>query len=140
MPKTTTEVLEGLLMASESIEDYLEKNQDDVKLSPFHYELRKLLHSAQVEANALYKHVDLDQSYCYQLLSGKRKPSRDTVMRISLALQLDLAAANTLLKVAGHQPFYARNPKDATVMHALVKGMSLQDLNEKLWSLELPPL
>lgn len=138
MAKTSTQILESMLMSSETIEDFLGNNQDECKLPAFHQELRKQLHESQVAANGFYRLVDLDQSFCYQLLSGKRKPSRDTVMRISLALKLDMAAANGLLKVAGHQPFYARNPRDATIMHGLVKGMSLTELNDKLWSLELP--
>lgn len=140
MSKTTTQILEGLLMTSESIEDYLQKHQDDCRIQPFHYELRRLLHQNDVEANALYRLVDLDQSFCYQLLSGKRKPSRDTVCRISIAIRLDMGTANALLKTAGHQPFYARNPRDATIMHGLVKGLSLTEVNDKLWTLELPIL
>ncbi len=140
MPKTSTQILETLLMASDTIEDFLDKNQEDCKLPTFHHELRRQLHEANVAANGFYQLVDLDQSFCYQLLSGKRKPSRDTVMRISLALKLDMGTANGLLKVAGHQPFYARNPRDAAVMHGLVKGMTLMALNDKLWSLELPTL
>lgn len=140
MAKTTTHVLEGLLMSSDSIEDFLTKNQDDCNLQPFHYELRRRLHECQVAANELYRLVDLDQSFCYQLLSGKRKPSRDTVMRIAIGLKSDMAAANALLKYAGHQPFYARNPRDATIMHGLVKGMSIMDINQKLSSLEISPL
>ncbi len=138
MPKKATQILESLLMSSDSIEDFLDQNQDDCKIPTFHHELRKHLHQAQVEANGFYRLVDLDQSFCYQLLSGKRKPSRETVMRISLALKLDMGGANGLLKAGGHQPFYARNPRDATIMHGLIKGMGVSELNEKLWSLGIP--
>ena len=78
---------------------------------------------------------NLDRSYGYQLFNGTRRPSREFLLRLALLLKLGEDAAQRLLKIAGRQPLYARNRRDAAVLYALTHGLSAEKTDELLANL-----
>lgn len=87
--------------------------------------------------NLLYEHgltvqdvvvgCNLDRSYAYQLFNGTRKPTRDFLLKLSFLLGLPEDEAQRLLKIAGRQPLYARNRRDAAVLYGLTHGLTLEE-------------
>ena len=77
---------------------------------------------------------NLDRSYGYQLFNGTRRPSRELLLRLALLLKLG-EEAQRLLKIAGRQPLYARNRRDAAVLYALTHGLTAEETDELLESL-----
>lgn len=63
--------------------------------------LRKMSHVSQ---DKLAELSDLDHSFISRLETGTRKPSRDTVERISAALELDAGNRDVLLQSAEFLP------------------------------------
>lgn len=75
---------------------------------------------------------NLDRSYGYQLFNGTRKPTRNFLLRLALLLRLSENEAQRLLKIAGRQPLYARNRRDAAVLYGLIHCLTEDETQELL--------
>lgn len=97
--------------------------------------LNALLEERGLTAGAVILRCNLDRSYGYQMLNGTRRPTRDFLLLVSLALALGEAEAQRLLKLAGRQPLYARNRRDAALLYSLSHGLDLEAADELLGDL-----
>ena len=96
--------------------------------------LSGLLHRHGSTVQEVVVGCNLDRSYGYQLFNGTRRPSRELLLRLALLLKLG-EEAQRLLKIAGRQPLYARNRRDAAVLYALTHGLTAEETDELLESL-----
>ncbi len=78
----------------------------------------------------------LNEIYTYQILSGKRNPSRDKLLALAIAMKLDLEECQKLLKFGGVNELYPRNRRDAIIIFGLKKKLNIFDLNELLFDLD----
>lgn len=93
-----------------------------------HYLGEKNLSRSEVIARS-----GLNDIYAHQILSGKRRPSRDKLLCLCFGLELNARQVQTLLRNCGYAELYARNRRDSIILFALFKGLNLLDLNEKLY-------
>ncbi|MBQ3267751.1 MAG: helix-turn-helix transcriptional regulator [Atopobiaceae bacterium] len=78
----------------------------------------------------------LEQTYCYQMLSGARtKPSRDYVIKLAFGLHCDLTQAQRLLRRAGHSELWSKKARDAVIIHCIQHGRSRQQTDDELYRL-----
>ena len=98
--------------------------------------LADLLQSRGLTVQDVIVRCNLDRSYGYQLFNGTRRPTRDFLLRLSLLLRLKEAEAQRLLKIAHRPVLYARNRRDAAVLYGLTHGMTLEETETLLRSLE----
>lgn len=82
--------------------------------------------------------ADLDKSYGHQLFTGKRNPSRDTVLQLSFAMNADYKQAQEMLRIAGKSQLYPRIKRDAAIIFCLNNHKSLVDSQILLHDLGLP--
>ena len=108
---------------------------DDYVSPSFPIYLNSLLHRHGLTIQDVVVACNLDRSYGYQLFNGTRRPSREFLLRLALLLKLGEDAAQRLLKIAGRQPLYARNRRDAAVLYALTHGLSAEKTDELLANL-----
>ena len=74
----------------------------------------------------------IERSYFYHILSGKKKPGRNMVLRIGFCLRLELKEMNNLLQLSGTAPLYPRIHRDAALIFALQKRFTMQEANRLL--------
>ncbi len=79
-------------------------------------------------------------AYFYQLFQGTRRPGRDKVLVLAIAMECTLEECNRLLTLAHQSILYARNPRDALILHALHAHRTLFQLEESLQAHGLPLL
>ena len=106
----------------------------DYTSPPLPIYLNSLLHRHGLTVQDVVVACNLDRSYGYQLFNGTRRPSRELLLRLALLLKLG-EEAQRLLKIAGRQPLYARNRRDAAVLYALTHGLTAEETDELLESL-----
>lgn len=94
--------------------------------------LHALLEARGLTAGEAVRRCNLDRGYGYQMLNGTRRPTREFLILLSLALELGEAEAQRLLKLAGRQPLYARNRRDAAILYGLSHGLGLEAADELL--------
>lgn len=68
----------------------------------FHEQLEDLRKRSGLSYEQVAIRAGTHSSYVWHLCQGKRKPSRDFIWRLSLALALDLEQTDELLVLAGH--------------------------------------
>jgi len=84
-------------------------------------------------SNAQYiQKMNLERSYGYQLLNGRRKPSRELLIRTAILFCLDLEQTQRLLKIGDREVLYPRVKKDAIAVYAIEKGLELWEYQELL--------
>ena len=137
--KTTEELLE-ILKQSSSIDDYIDNADADMVHEELHEYLHRLLEEKGLNAGDLSKLAGQDRTNTYQILSGRKKPSRDKLLALCFGLDLSFEETQQLLKAAGYPFLYSRLHKDSVIIYALQHHISLLDVNEMLYDLSYEPL
>lgn len=130
--KSQTDLLLDAIVNEETYEDFKRKYEKNLNKKSFVNEFRRMMVDKGFEVSKLMRLTGFSKSYCYQLLNDERKPSRDAVISISIALSCDLEAANAFLKLSEKQELYARNARDSILIYAITHGYSLEKTNELL--------
>jgi predicted XRE-type DNA-binding protein len=105
--------------------DFAKNHEADfVKVSLCEYLNIKIEQSGFSKAEVI-RVADLDRVYGYQIISGKRKPTREKLIQLAFGLRLDIEDAQALLKVAGVAPLYARIEREAGIIFCINHGYSL---------------
>ena len=78
----------------------------------------------------------MSEVYLHQVFAGRRNPSRSRLICLCFGLSATLEETQTLLKQCGYAQLYARDRRDAIILYGIVNGMSLFDVNDKLFSEE----
>lgn len=82
----------------------------------------------------------MERSYFYHILSGKKSPSRNIVIRISLCINATLAETNQLLRLSMWGPLYAKIRRDAAIIYSIEHKYTMRQTNDFLKSLGETPL
>ncbi|MBM7560872.1 XRE family transcriptional regulator [Fusibacter tunisiensis] len=134
MAELKTEILNEKLMKSENFDAFFETHGKHIRLDSFHNCLYDMISDSGLKNSDIFLAADLSESYGYQLLSGKRQPSRDKILKLAFALKLTLEKTNLLLKLGQKNSLYVKNKRDAILMFALNTKKSLIDTNALLES------
>ncbi len=128
MKKTTDEILNDIKRSEEI--DYDENNKTSIT-----YELiLKHLEKSNLTKAELIKGVGLDIKNGYKYLSGDRKINRDMMIKFLIYLNLDYQTLNQELKLCGFAELYPRVKRDKIIIHKLIHGYSLDQINDTLSS------
>ena len=95
--------------------------------------LQRLFEGTDISKAELARRSGMSTVYLYQVFSGRRRPSRDRILCLCFGLGCSLESAQKLLKKGGYLPLYPKNRRDAIILFALSKGMSLQETNDRLF-------
>ncbi len=124
--KTTDELLQ-LLTRSNRMEDFLDQHGEDLsELQVVEY-LRQMLTQHHVSKQDVLKAASLDYSLGYQIFNGYRKPSRNALLRLSLAIGLSLDEAQRLLKIAQRGELYPKTRRDAAIIFCIQNRLDVFD-------------
>lgn len=129
----TTEDLLGEIKRSNNILDYFADNREEMQLDSLPEYLEGWLKAKNLTKADVVRRSNLNKAYVYQIFLGKKYPSRDKVIALAFGLGLDAAETQTLLKQAGYRELYPRDPRDALLLFAVEKNMSIIDANELLY-------
>ncbi|MCM1180911.1 MAG: helix-turn-helix domain-containing protein [Clostridium sp.] len=134
--KSTKELLN--LLQNLNIEEF--KNSDsfqDMNISSY---LNELLSRYGLQAKDIIIKLNMERSYTYQILNGRRQPTRNFLIRIAFLCQLSIEETQKLLSAGGRPILYPRNRFDAAVLYCLQHQLQEEDLNELLIDIGEDPL
>ena len=84
--------------------------------------------------------LNMERSYTYQILNGRRKPTRNFLLRIAIFISLSLDETQKMLTIAQRPQLYPRNRFDAAIIFSLEHKMSLDETYELLEEIGEEPL
>lgn len=129
---TSTVELENQIRMSETPEALADKSYKVPAIVPY---MNSLLYDHGLTVQDVIMGCNLSRSYAYQLFNGNRAPTRGFLLNLAFLLKLPEAEAQRLLKIAGRQPLYARNRRDAAILYGLSHGMTAEETESLLRSL-----
>lgn len=106
-----------------------EDNFDKIGIGDY---LSNLLTSHDLQPKDIIINLNMDRSYTYQILGGRRNPTRNFLLRIAIFLKLPLEETQRMLSIAQRAQLYPRNRFDAAIIFALEHKMTLEETNALL--------
>lgn len=103
------------------------------KAPDIHILLNKYLAEKEASHADVIRLLNVERCYGYQLLNGKRIPTRVQLIKIGLILKLSFEEVQRMLKVAGKEILYARNVTDARVIYSIERGLDYEKACEFIW-------
>lgn len=126
--KTTNELLQKIrTMKKNDISLFADK---DFSSPQIHFYLSDLLYEHGVSNMDFINKMNLERSYGYQILNGRRKPSRELLIKTSIFLHLNLDETQRLLKIGNREILYPRIKTDAIAIFTIEKKLSLSEYQE----------
>lgn len=110
-------------------EDFILNN----KAPDIHILINKHLVEKNVPHTKVIRLLNVERCYGYQLLNGKRTPTREQLIKIGIILKLSFEEVQRLLKTAGKDTLYARNLTDARVIYSLEHELEYYKACEFIW-------
>ena len=126
--KTTDQLLK-ILQNSNDINSYLTNNDSNISNISFHEYLTQLLDEKGLTKAQVITDSNIQKNYGYQIFDGSKTPSRDKVIALALAMQLNLDEANRLLHLSNNGILYPKIKRDSIIIFGLENNQKIIDLN-----------
>lgn len=130
--KETDELLEQLRLENKSFEEYLAENKDSFISEDVSAFWKELIAKSGMSKVDIINKADIGYTYFYSVIGGKNYPSRDTIIKIFIAMGLPLEDCQSALKLYNWAQLYPKVKRDSIVIFAINHGMSLYKLEEML--------
>ena len=140
MKRKTTGSLMRELKSFDRFESYLEVNRDVLSKGSTSDLLLQLLERKGLSRSQVAKRSGLNEIYAYQVLAGKRIPSRDKLLCLGIAMKLTVDELQGLLKSCGYAALYPRRKRDAVILFVLKSHGDVISVNEELFAQGEKPL
>lgn len=129
---TTSELLESLQRQSCSLQCYLDDNAEQFVNEDIKAFWENLIAEKGYSKSNIINKADINYCYFYDILNGRKKPSKDKVIRIALAMKLTLDECQNALKISGRSSLYARDRRDSILIYAIQHKVPLFQCDELL--------
>jgi transcriptional regulator with XRE-family HTH domain len=110
------------------LEKELERKQKNEK---FNIYLQRLIAEKDLSNSDVIKMANMDKSYFYQIIRGEKFPSKDRIIQIAVALNLNIEETNKLLGMQGYV-LYGENPRDFIILFCIENRLDLMNVNYML--------
>lgn len=105
------------------------KKEENFDMTGIGEYLGNLLDARGLQPKDIILNLNMDRSYTYQILGGRRNPTRNFLLRIAIFLKLPLDETQRMLSIAQRAQLYTRNRFDAAIIFALEHEMGLDETN-----------
>lgn len=134
MKDSTSKLLDQLKNKNISLEDYLLNNADSFIV----YDIKEFWDSMIIKSRKTKSDVinrsEISYSYFYDIINGRKTPTFDMVIRLSLAMHLTLDETNEALRFSGKRLLTPRIKRDAVIIKSIVGKETVSGCNNALKS------
>lgn len=129
----STDELNHEIKAATNIEDYLSENREHLIKDSLSKHLHELLAQKKLRRADVIRGSLLGRSYVYRIFAGQKIPSRDKLIALAFGMRLSEEETQKMLKLSGNRELYARDERDALILFALQREMTIIDTNSLLF-------
>ena len=133
MGKRDTDEMNTELSQAKELKTFLEDNMENFSEVDFPHLLKAQIKKKKINKAQLAQNSGMSDVYLYQLLSGRRSPSRSRVICICIGLGLTVEETQKMLFHAGMGSLYARNRWDAIILYGISHELDLFTINDLLY-------
>ena len=138
--KPDTDGLLKLLFMESNLDHFMKSDTTELLLPPFSEYITALSEKRQEVPERIINRAGLDRSYGHQLFSGRRNPSRDSVLQLAFGFEADYELAQEMLKTARKSYLHPRVKRDMIIIFCLQHHYSVSDTQIALDKYDLPLL
>ena len=128
-----TSDLQQDMMEQPNLEQFLSKNRENFQRCSLPDLLLELFEEKGISKAVLAKQAGMSEVYLHQVFAGKRNPSRSRILCLCFGMGATLEETQELLKQCSLAQLYPREKRDAIVIFGLLHGLSLFEVNDKLF-------
>ncbi|MBO5065996.1 MAG: hypothetical protein J6D06_07790 [Clostridia bacterium] len=128
----TEELLEQLKLKNISYEQYLAENEDSFICEDLKNFWKEKIAKCGMSKVDIINKADIGYTYFYSVIGGKNYPSRDTIIKIFIAMGLPLEDCQDTLRLYNWAQLSPKIKRDSIVIFALNHSLSLYKLEEML--------
>lgn len=133
MDSKSTDELKHEIKTVTDIEDYLYTNRKHLLKDSLSSHLHKLLTEKKLRRADVIRNSLLGRAYVYRIFAGQKIPSRDKLIALAFGMHLTDEETQKMLKLSGNRELYARDERDALILFALQREMTVMDTNSLLF-------
>ena len=134
---TTSKLLQNLFKTA-SLDRFLRRLDDtDCNIPPFHEYINTVCTEKNVTQEHIIKKADIERTYGHQLFRGTRTPSRDKVIQLAFGFELGYEETQKLLSIARKSNLHPKVKRDAVIIYALERELTLDDVQATLFDLNI---
>ena len=130
--KPTDEMMKNLLKAN-NIEEYIKENQENFVNLTISQFLNEYLTAKELKKSAVIKDAEISEIFGFQVFSGTRNPSRNTLLSLCIAMKMPLEDVQTTLKIAQFAPLYPKTKRDSIIILGITNNKSVYVINNELY-------
>ena len=134
MREKSTDDLNQELMEQASLDQYITDNEAYFVETDLTWVLAKLYEKCGFSKAELARRAGMSEVYLHQVFSGRRRPSRDRLLCLCIGMKASLEEVQQLLRKMGHAPIYPRIKRDVIIIHGILYGTPLTEINDKLFT------
>jgi len=134
---SSTEYLNEKLLQTNNLKSFLKENKQVIAKDTFAVALGKKIDENELTNSDVFKKANISHSTGYQILNGRRLPSRDKVLQLTVALGLNLEETNKLLRLSKHGELYVKEKRDAVLIFSINNTLNLMEINDILYEEDL---
>ena len=122
------------MKSCDTLESFLKRNLDELSTASLAEQLQTLIASkGNLTRAGVVKASNLNEVYAYQIISGARRPSRDKLLCLCIAMKATLDETRELLVRGGFAPLYVRSQRDSIIIFAISHGETILELNNNMY-------
>ena len=137
---TTQELLKQLSIKETDFAEFVSRAENSFIKKDLNDTWQKLIEKSKLSKSDIINKSDIGYTYFYDILRGEKCPSRDKIVRLILAMQLELDDCQTVLELYNWAPLYAKDKRDSAMIYAINNNLSVWSLDELLAENELEML
>ena len=137
---TTQELLKQLSNKETDFAEFVSRAKNSFIKKDLNDTWQKLIEKSKLSKSDIINKSDIGYTYFYDILRGEKCPSRDKIVRLILAMQLELDDCQTVLELYNWAPLYAKDKRDSAMIYAINNKLSVWSLDELLAENELEML
>lgn len=105
----------------------------DSKAPDIHILINQHIIEKGIPHTQIIRMLNVERSHGYQILNGRRVPTRTQLIKIGLILKLEYDEMQRMLKIARKEILYARNVTDARIIYSLEHKLDYEKACEFIW-------
>ncbi len=126
---TKTDILNERLNEDISFTEFFEDNAKNFLDVPLCIYLKTLIEEKGFTKAGVIRDSGINRRFFFDILAGKRHPTRNYVLRILIALQIPLKNVQWLLRATGYAQLYARDRRDSLIIYCINHKIDVNECN-----------
>ena len=132
MEISTNELMKQLNSCN-NIEDYLKENEEYFINTTVADYLYNMFDEKCLKKSRIFEKAEINETYGYQILSGKKNPSRNVILSICIGASFTLNETQAALQTGNHPGLSPKNKRDSIIIYCINNHKSVIDTNFMLY-------